>query len=208
MASTAALTEKFISTHLSIKDCLKKGLINYSALSKFIAKQLGLEKKASREAIAIAAIRFKDKIENKQWENNVIKLFKKSNLEIKNNIVAFTLEKHIYPDSLLDIEREIKKDKALFFAIEGTKTITVIVQQQDKQLLEKLKNYTTNKKEGLSLITITSPGIGATPGAVAYISSLFFENGVNIEEFMSCYDDTLIVINSKDTSKIMEFLEF
>ncbi len=208
MASTAALAEKFISTHISIKDCLKKGLINYSALSKFIAKQLSLEKKASREAIAIAAIRFKDKIENKQWEDKVIKLFKKSNLEIKNNIVTFTLEKHIYPDSLIDIEREIKKDKALFFTIEGTKTITVIVQQQNKQLLEKLKNYTTSKKESLSLITITSPGIKATPGAVAYLSSLFFENGVNIEEFMSCYDDTLIVIDSKNAGRAMEFLEF
>ncbi len=207
MSSDAKLTEKFISEHLSIKECMKKGLINYSALSRLIEEKLPPEHKISREAVSVAAIRFSEKIKGRNVEDSVARLFKKSNMEIKNNVVTFTLEKHLYPDSLIDVERAIKKDRAMFFSTEGTKTITVIVQRDNAALVEKtFKNFVIAKKTDLSLITISSPGIQKVPGAVAFICGLFFENDINIEEFMSCYDDTLIVINSKGLEKAIRFL--
>lgn len=210
MATTAELTEKYIMEHVSIKDCLKKGLINYSALARLISNELGIEKKTSTEAILVAARRFRMKmIDGHHHENDILNLLKKSNVEIKNNIVIFTLEKYVYPDSLIDIEKVIKKDKALFFSIEGTKTITIIVQEQSAGLVEKhFRAHVLDKRENLSLFTITSHGIRTTPGVVSHISGMFFENDINIEEFMSCYDDTLIVIDSKDTNKVIKFLNF
>jgi len=209
MPTTTELTEKYISEHLSVKNCLKKGLVNYSALARAISKEISPEKKTSNEAILIAARRFKEKIKGKSAEEDIINLFKNSNMEIKNNIIVYTLEKNIYPDSLIEIEKVIKKNKELFFSIEGTKTITLIVQKQNKGLIE--KRFRTNilyKKDDLSLITIASPGIANTPGAVHHISGVFFEKGINIGEFMSCHNDTLIVIDSNDIEKIMKFLNF
>lgn len=209
MVTTTELTERYISEHRSVKDCLKKGLINYSALSRLIAKDLGLENKTSKEAILIAARRFKEKIKSKSLEDDIIALFKDSNIEIKNNVVRYIIDKTTYPDSLIDIEKTIKKDKGLFFSIEGAKTIIIIIQKQDKSLVEqKFKHNIIDKKTNLSLVTVTSKGIAAVPGAVNYISGLFFENEINIEEFMSCHDDTLIVINSSDIEKIMKCLNF
>ena len=72
------------------------------------------------------------------------------------------------------------------------------------QLLKKFKTDIINKKENLSLITLSSPGIEDTLGAVAYISGLFFENDINIEEFMSCHHDTLIVIESGNLGKVID----
>lgn len=208
MVTTAELTEGYISEHRSIKDCLKKGLINYSALSRRIARELGI-KDASKEAILIAARRYKEKIKDEAHENNIIGLFKNSNIEIKNNIVTYTLKKNVYLESLIEVEKEIKKGGGLFFSIEGTKTITIILQKQNKKLMEsKLKNYILTKKEDLSLITINSPGIEKIAGAVSYITGLFFENDINIEEFMSCYEDTLIVINTPDVEKIIKHINF
>ena len=209
MPTTTELTEEYVSEHRSIKDCLKKGVINYSALARLIGKELGIEKKTSKEAILIAARRYKDKIKGQALEDKIIGLFKSSNIEIKNNIVISTLDKNIYPDALIDIEKTIKKDKDLFFSIEGTKTITIIIQQKAKKLIEqKFKNNIIKERENLSLITISSPGIENTPGAVYYISGLFFEHEINIEEFMSCHHDTLIVIESKNINKSMNFLKF
>ncbi len=207
MPSTAELTEKFISEHPAIKDCLKKGLINYSALSRFIAAEL--PKGTSSEAVAIAAIRFRDGIKDEKRDREISSLFRRSNLEVKNNIMRFTIAKHIYPDSLIDIEREVKKHRWLFFAIEGTETITLLVQKQSAPLIQKrLKSFIVSTKKDLSLITFTSTGIQETEGAVAYLTGLFFENGINIEEFMSCYDDTLIVIKSSNVPRAMTFLSF
>lgn len=204
------MTEKYILDHVSIKDCLKKGLVNYSALARLISKELGIEKKASKEAILVAARRFRMKMGDRHhYENDILNLLKKSNVEIKNNIVIFTLEKYVYPDSLIEIEKVIKKEKALFFSIEGTKTITIIVQEQSAGLIEKhFRAHILDKRANLSLFTITSPGIRTTPGVVTYISGMFFDNDINIEEFMSCYDDTLIVIDSRDTNKVIRFLNF
>lgn len=137
MATTTELTENYIKEHTSIKYCLKKGLINYSALSRLVSKELSLEKKTTKEAILIAARRYREKINVRQSELDIIRLFQNSNLDIKNNILVYTIEKSIYPDSLIDIEREIKKDHSLFFAIEGTKTITLIIQKQNKEEIEK-----------------------------------------------------------------------
>jgi len=209
MPTTTELTERYIEEHISIKDCLKKGIVNYSALSRLAAKDLGIEKTSSKEAILVAARRYRERLKGRAAEDNVRRLFKNSSMEIKNKITSYTLDKSIYPESLVEIERAIKKSKSLFFAIEGARTITVILQQQDEEQIEKrFKSQVISKKKGLSLFTITSKGIESTPGAVAYISGLFFENEVNIEEFMSCYDDTLILIKAESLEKAIKFLNF
>src|SRR3989338_40885 len=209
MPTTTELTQTYISEHRSVKDCLGKGVINYSALSRVIAKELDIEKKTSKEAILIAARRFREKIKESPMEDRIVELFKKSNIEIKNNIVIYTLDKGSYPEALLEIEGAIKKGRDLFFSIEGSKTITVIVQEKNAEQVERrFKNTIMRKHAGLSLITISSPGIESTPGAVYHLSGLFFESGINIEEFMSCHDDTLIVIESKSVPQAMQFLKF
>jgi len=209
MSTTTELTEQYISRHMSIKHCLKKGIINYSALARQIALDLKLDNKTSMEAILIAARRYKDKIAVEDYEKKINELYSDSNMDIKNNIIVYTLGKNIYPDALIDIERRIKKKNALFYAIEGTRTITIIIQKQSRVEIEKFfKSNMLSKKTDLSLITINSPGIWSVPGAVNYITGLFMENDLNIQEFMSCYDDTLIVIKSRDIPTAMQFLNY
>ncbi len=209
MTTMAEITEKFIMEHKSIKACLKDGIINYSALARKIANELDIEKESSKEAILVAARRFKEKNQNKTSDDDILKLFSKCNIELKNNIVTFTLEKMIYPDALIDIEKKIKRRRELFFSIEGTRTVTVIVQKQNKDMIkEEFKNSIVTEKEGLTLINVFSPGIAETIGAVSYISDLFYENEINIDEFMSCHDETLVVIDSRDVSKIITILNF
>lgn len=209
MPTVTEITEKYIQEHRSIKECLKKGLINYSALSRLITKDLEIGRGVSSEAILVASRRYKDKIRQASYDDKILSLFKNSNIEIKNNIAVFTIDKNIYPDSLIEIEKELKNNNELFVAIEGVKSITIIVQKKNKEIIgRKFKNNLLHKKDDLTLITMTSDGIWEVPGAVNYISGLFFENEVNIEEFMSCHDDTLIVIDSKDIEKAMRFLKF
>ena len=209
MPTVSRLTEQYISEHRSIKDCLSKGIINYSALARLISKDLVLGRKASDEAILVAAIRCGKKMRQKAAEDNIVELFRNSNVEVKNNIVIYTLGKNVYTDTLLEVEKAIAKEDGLFFSIEGTKTITVIVQRDYKSLVDQRMRYSIlDRRDGLALVTLTSPGIDETPGAVNFITGLFYENDVNIEEFMSCHDDTLIVVDSKHLPKLMGILRF
>ncbi|HDO19617.1 MAG TPA: hypothetical protein ENG74_02695 [Thermoplasmatales archaeon] len=62
--------------------------------------------------------------------------------------------------------------------------------------------------KGLALIIIRSPkDIENTPGVLSYIYSLFAENGINIVETMSCWTDTILVVDEKDVARVMEFLK-
>ena len=49
--SLAEKTRNYIDAHPSIKDCVSKGLINYSSLARLIMKDSGIE---NEEAVMIA----------------------------------------------------------------------------------------------------------------------------------------------------------
>jgi predicted regulator of amino acid metabolism with ACT domain len=57
------------------------------------------------------------------------------------------------------------------------------------------------------MIVVHSPEeLEATPGVVAFLTTLLAEQGVNIVEFISCWTQTIIVIEKKDSLKVYETL--
>ncbi|MBD3203784.1 ACT domain-containing protein [Candidatus Woesearchaeota archaeon] len=201
-------TKDYIREHPSIKDCLIKGIINYSALSRLISKDLKIKK---FDAVLIACRRYREKIKNKKTlESRIKKILKKSRLEIKTKIIIVVIEKPRFFSELLSLEESIKKQKGMFNLIEGTETITIITDLEFKELIKeklKLKIIKINKNF-VQINIICPPEIESTPGVISHIYSLFAENGINILEEMSCWTDIMIIIDEKDLSKVMEFLKF
>ncbi len=211
MTSITKLAESYISEHPSTKDSLKNGLINYSALSRLIAKSVGLHPKKNFDAILIACRRFQRKLKNESvFENKILKVLKESKIEVKNKIVAVVLEKDIFYNNLLNIEKEIKKKKEVFRIIEGASAITIITTEDFLSLINKyFKNKIILENENLVEVTIKSPKeIETIPGAYAYMCSLLGENNVNIVETMSCWTDTIFLVDEKDAGKVINLLRF
>ena len=63
-------------------------------------------------------------------------------------------------------------------------------------------------KDLIKIILKSSEDIENTPGVVSYLYSLFGEFGINIIETMSCWTDTIFVLEEKDLTKTMEILKF
>lgn len=209
--TTTELTVEYIKNHPYIKSCLKKGLINYSSLARLIAKELTIEKKTSQEAILIAARRFQEKLKGEVISERKIKdLLEESELEIKNKIVVVILEKNLNFDYIQELQKEIKTEMGVFYLLEGSSNYTLITQEKYSKIIEnKLKQKIVKKNQNLALIRFKSKKeIEETKGVISYLTSLFAENGVNIVEFLSCWTDTLFVINSQDVNKTIEFLDF
>jgi len=211
MPTTTEITEKYISEHPSIKDCLKEGIINYSKLSRKIAKELDIEKKTSMEAILIAIRRYEQKIKKEKIrEQKIIQILKQSELEIKNKIIVAIIQKSITPESLINLEKRIKKQGDMIYTIEGTKTYTVITSEK---YLENIQNQFTKKlikisKDQAMIIMKNPKDIEETTGFTAYLYSRFGEYGVNILETMSCWTDTIFVISEDDIATVMKFMKF
>ena len=211
MVNITKLTESYIAEHPSIKDALKKGMVNYSKLTRQIAKDLNLDLKKNFDAILIACRRYYRKVKDEAiLEKKIRDLLQQSKVEMKNRIIAVVLEKNIYLDNLLNLEKEIKKKQEDLHIIEGANAITIITTEEFLDEIKKLfKNRILRENKNLVKITIKSPKeIESTPGVISYLYSLFGEHGINITETMSCWTDTILIIKEEDTGKAMGILRF
>ena len=211
MANITKLTENYIREHPSIKDCLKHGIVNYSSLSRQIAAKLNLNLRNNFDAILIACRRYERKLKSEiVSENKILKILKESKIEVKNKIIAVVVDKDVFFGTLLNLEKEIKKRKEIFRIIEGISAITIITTEE---FLDNINKYFKNKiileNRNLAEITIKSPKeIETTPGAYAYLCSLFGENNINIVEALSCWTDTIFLVDEEDAGKVINLLRF
>ena len=210
MANITNLTEDYISEHPFVKDCLKKGLINYSSLTRQICADLSLNKK-NFDAILIACRRFYGKIKTEATtEKKIVDILKNSKIEIKNKINVIVLEKDIIFSNLLDLEREAKKRSETFHIVEGTATITIITSEDfSKKVKQVFANKVLKENTALVEVILKSPRqIETTAGVISYLYSLLGENGINVFETLSCWTDTIFLVEEKDLSRVMGFLRF
>ncbi len=205
------LTEKYINEHPSIKDCVRKGLINYSALTRKVADDLDIDLKKNFDAILIACRRYFRKVKKEDvLEKKIIDILKKSKIEVKNKIIVVVVEKDIYFNHLIELHKEVKKKAEMFHIIEGSTTITLITAAEFLEQIKKLfKTKILKITSDLAEITLKSSlDMEETPGVIAYLTTLLAENGINIIETMSTWTDTLFVVSENDIAKVMGVLKF
>lgn len=202
--------EEYVDFSPSIKDCLKEQVINYSDLSRKIIKETSL-KQSDFDAILVALRRYTKKINAlPSFEKRIQKVLSQSKLTITNRVGVIVLEKHIYSDDLLALEKKIKKARDVFYAIEGSGVITIITSEY--YLEEIRKTFRANMIKDwnhLALIVISSPeDIEEIPGVYAHLASLLSQKGINVYETMSCWSETLFVVAEKDISRSISTFGF
>ena len=209
--SITKTVEKYVQEHPSVKDCLKKGLVNYSALARQIAEELGLDAERNFDALLIAARRSHEKVaKEKDSQEKILSVLRQSRVEIKNRMVAFVLERGVPPKSLTDLENKAKKAGEVLHIIEGVSAMTLItVEELSKEIRSLFRHFIIRGNKELVEVILKSPKeIEQTAGIMGYLCSLLGENGVNIVEEMSCWTDTIFLVQEKDLGKVMELLKF
>ena len=211
MVNITKLTEDYIAEHPFVKDCLKRGLINYSSLTRQICRDLNLDLKRNFDAVLIACRRFYSKIKSDATtEKKILEILQNSKIEVKNKINAIIIEKNIYFPNLIDIQKIAKKFNETFHIIEGTNPITIITSDDfTKNIKKSFKNKIIKENRNLVEVILKSPKqIETTAGVISYLYSLLGENGINVYETLSCWTDTIFLIEEKDLSRVMELLRF
>ena len=211
MTTTTELAWAFLDEHPSIRDCLRMKVVNYSKLSRLIAGRLGIEKTASQDAILIACRRYAEKLrDGGVQEEKILNLLRKSKLETKNKIAVVIVDRRIYLDHLLDLERKVRAKAELFYAIEGVSAYTLIVAEEYLPEVEKLfLRHMLRRTGGLALVALRSPTeMESTAGVMAFLAGRLSEHGINVVETMSCWTDTMFVVAEADIPKALACLRF
>jgi hypothetical protein len=142
-------------------------------------------------AIKAALRRFSEELQRRKHkrEEKVLSLLKESTITLHdgNSVVVTTKP--------LENEAKIKVNLGGKF-----------VYLTDKNSLGKIDGI-LQKHENCVVIVIHSPvELEVTPGVVAFLTSLLAEQNINIIEFISCWTDTIIVVDKKDSLKTYEVL--
>lgn len=193
--STAVLTREYIDSHPSIRDCISKDLVNYSSLARRIMKELGL---THEEAILAACRRYAMKLSKSDFEGQIISVFRESTLEVKSKIcIVIAKNDWIVLRNLEEVVKKILAEKSALQIIQSSNAITVMSEDKHLPTIQKAigDSYIVRIREELAEITLKSPTkIEDIPGSFAYISGILAENGINLVEAVSCYTDTIFVV--------------
>jgi aspartokinase len=169
-------------------EALEKGIVNLSELSRQIQLEL---KHSNTSAVKAALRRFSAELQRhkQKREEKVLQVLRRSGIAVydKKSVIITTKE--------IDSKNGLKVDlldKHLYLL--------------DRSDLPERINALV-KHEDCTMIVVHSPEeLEATPGVVAFLATLLAEQNVNIIEFISCWTETIIVVEKKDSLKAYEVL--
>ena len=198
---------RYLDENHTLRQALSKGVVSYSKLAREIIRQLKLKPK-NFDAVLVACRRYK--VKDAGSEQKIVSLLKRSALSVNTGITVAVVDRHSPPQAMLSLQKDIRKRRSGLHVVEGANGITIITSDDFAPLIKKtFKQYIVNLSSGHVELILKSPHeLEHTPGFVGYLFSLFSERGINIIEEMSCWTDTIIVIQKDDLGKVLGLLGY
>ena len=169
-------------------EALEKGIVNLSELSRQIQEELKID---NTSAVKAALRRFSEELQRhkQKREEKVLQVLKRSGIAVydRKSVMITTEEINTKTGMKVDL-----LDKYVYLLDRGD------LQGRINALV---------KHDNCTMIVMHSPEeLEATPGVVAFLTALLAEQNVNIIEFISCWTETIIVVEKKDSLKAYEVL--
>ena len=205
--SLAKAVQYLIENDPPIQDAIERGYANFSAIARLLkpkAEEL-LGRKVTLEGMITSVKRARTKYRPPRKQLRVIA---ESVITIRTNLAKISLEK---TRRNLERARLISAEfpEAFFQILEGTSTLTLITDErifsrvrlkfEDAEILDERRN--------LAAVIVQSPkDIVDTPGCIMMFYNAISRRQINIEETISCYTETIIVLRTEDSVKVYSIL--
>lgn len=188
--SVARLVRETVRMRPSLMDALKMGIVNYSALSRMLQREIGT---GSVEAVKAATIRVGEELarEHGLQEERVRSILRESKVRLQDKIAV------IISPQILDIPYLVAA-----YLTDGY--VYVVDQTRLRGRLPDSAQVTNNL---VALILISPPRVENTPGFVAFVTQLLASREINIIEFISCSTNTVIILDSRDALNAFSLLQ-
>ncbi len=185
-------TAQEVRSHLRNKpyllEALEKGIVNLSELSRQIQSELKID---NTSAVKAALRRYAAELQKhkQKREEKVLQILKRSGIAVYDRKSVIITTKEVETKNGLKVDL-LEKHVYLLDRSDLPERINALV-----------------KHENCTMIVVHSPEeLEATPGVVAFLATLLAEQNVNIIEFISCWTETIMVVEKKDSLKAYEVL--
>jgi len=189
---------RYINDRWYIKRCILEGLINKSALARKITKELNID---SFDAVHMALRRTRiddDSIGRKiQW------ILTNSRIEVRTGIEIAIGKDNL--QKVIEVALEAYSHGEEFHLLQQPRVWVAIA---PAQYTRKLKEFSFKYHEDVVELVIRSPEeIEEVPGVLSEILDRFRSRKINIIEFLSCWSDTILIIDKDTLQEALEALE-
>ncbi len=192
-----------IDEDLSIQDSLQYKYGNISAIARLIAPKVeaSVNHKVNLESLITSIKRIRDDYKAPPVE--VSRIISGSIINVRTDIAKISVEKT--KKSLETVRKMLAENQEEFIQVsESISAITLII---DQRMLENVTSpfkgdIILEKGVNLAAIIIHSPEtIVNTPGCLTAFYNQVSRRHVNIEDTVSCFTDTIIVVRMKDVGQ-------
>lgn len=212
MITVPEAAKKIIERSRYLAEAISKGLINYSALARYIKPELEemLFKDISESAIIMALKRLEPQFQPKFKQSNVFKT--SPEMIVRSNLTELTFNNsERLTKKLSDIFELHAAHQKYFFALTEGITETTIIASKD--LVESIKKILNGESivaqyQNLSSLTIRQPKeITYTPGIVYFFLKSLAWEGINIMEVVSTYLELTLILEDKEVNRAFAILK-
>jgi len=205
--SLAKTVQYLIESDPPIQDAIERGYANFSAIARLLkpkAEEL-LGRTVTIEGMITSVKRARVKYKPSKEQ---LRIIAESVITIRTNLAKISLEK---TRRNLERARLISAEfpEAFFQVLEGTSTLTLIT---DERIFSKVRlkfedTEILDEKRNLAAVMVQSPKeIVNTPGCIMTFYNAISRRQINIEETISCYTETIIVLKMEDSVKVYSIL--
>ncbi|RLI39920.1 hypothetical protein DRO69_13660 [Candidatus Bathyarchaeota archaeon] len=201
--SVSKIIQHLIDNDLSLQDALQRDYANYSAIARMLKPKVekSLRRKVKLESLITSVKRAKASYSSR--EENITKIIAESVIHLRTDVVKVSVEK---TKRNLEIVRKVLTNFPGEFlqVLEGVSAITLIF---DQKLFDNVysifrKEDILDERQNLAAIVVQSPReIIDTPGCAIAFYNPVSRSHINIEETMSCFTDTILVLRMEDVGK-------
>lgn len=206
-SSIARQVREYLDGHPVVADAIRLGIGNYSAIARGIAAELGV----SRTTAIIAACRRYPRGRGESFrESGVRRVLRKSRIETRTKVAAITLSQGVdVLQRLGDVVEELLDENSLCRLIQVSRGTVVIVDEDSVlRVTKQLRGpQVVGVRKGLVELAVTSPeSIEETPGLLTLLTGVLSAQSINIVEALSCYTDTIFLLDQGDLNAAMAVL--
>jgi len=201
--SISKTVQNLIDEDLSLQDALQRDYGNYSAIARMLMPKIkeAVNHDVNLESVITSVKRAKANYTILQGK--ITRVVAGSVLNIRTDMAKVSVDKT--KKNLEKIRKSLASFSGEFLqVIEGNSVVTLISDLNSFNKISSIfaKKDVIDQKQNLATVIIRSPDdITSTPGCVQAFYNAVSRRHINIEETMSCYTETIIVLAMEDVSK-------
>jgi hypothetical protein len=200
-ASIARRVRDLLDARPVLGEALRAGIANHTAVARRVAEELGVRQ---LDAVIAACRRYPRGRSDTHRDAGVHRVLRKSRIESRSKVAAITLG--LGADvlgRLGDVVEELLDESLLCRVIQVSRGTVILVDEDSVARVVRAvrESQVVGVRKGLVEVAVTSPeSIEQTPGLLRHLTGVLATQGINIVEALSCYTDTIFLLDQDDLS--------